>query len=415
MNGRYFTYDGENSLNFGLMIAGIDINDEVNLGLKREVLRGNFNRTRSMVHHMGATWSEPLSFDITFMKDACNNNYEDERMIFTEEDINEIAMWLTSADYPTLFHMYDYQVREDPYTSAIVVNFDEGDQHTYEIIADGYKNAEYTIIRDMWRCQMVYTSTEGADPPDLWVTLSPDYIQFSSQNEAYIQAITKIRIDGNSTEFHTFNVDKYFSIDDNNPDIYHYKHYSVMNHKYNYYGIFEDIQPQMVGDKIVALKATFTTNSPFAWTPEYSVTSNYDNRIIAQIRSAEKYREIYPLIAFTPKVKLDEEMQTEVTFRNTRDDFGIKLKLYQGVTTYLDCEKCLVYYTIIDPSDDDEVTYMSIDDIYEQDIETITPSGLVDERHIYWPRLYYGKNEIVITGDCSVTMIYREPRKVGEY
>lgn len=140
MNGKYFTFDGENSTEYNLMIAGIERISDVNLGLKRDILRGTFNRYKSRVGHMGATWSEPLTFQIELMKDACKFEYADAAMIFSEEELNEIAAWLTSPDYPTLFHMYDYFQEVNPTNSMIVVDFGEGSEHTYKFNAEGYKD-----------------------------------------------------------------------------------------------------------------------------------------------------------------------------------------------------------------------------------------------------------------------------------
>lgn len=108
MDGKYFIFDDESSIDYGLIIAGIEQNDEVNLGLKRDVLSGTFNRNKQKVFHMGTTWSEPLSFSITLMKNPCNIDYDNEQLEFTENEINSVATWLTSPDYPTLFHMFDY-------------------------------------------------------------------------------------------------------------------------------------------------------------------------------------------------------------------------------------------------------------------------------------------------------------------
>ena len=56
---------------------------------------------------MGTQWSDVLTFTMSLIKDPC---YEMNNYIFTEEEVDDIAAWLTSPDYPTLFHMYDYDV-----------------------------------------------------------------------------------------------------------------------------------------------------------------------------------------------------------------------------------------------------------------------------------------------------------------
>lgn len=402
MDGKYFIFDDESSIDYGLIIAGIEQNDEVNLGLKRDVLSGTFNRNKQKVFHMGTTWSEPLSFSITLMKNPCNIDYDNEQLEFTENEINSVATWLTSPDYPTLFHMFDYYFQASPDDSVIAVNFGPGQQHTYLFEADGYQTVKYTVTRDgdQWS---TLSSTDALTPPQLSVALAPDYVSFSTQDEDYVRAITMICIDGDPGNAR-HQVDKFYSYDFDPP------YYTVLNHTYDYYGVFDNIEAQTINGKIVSLVATFVTNSPFAWTPLMTIDAQ-NNELLLRIRSADKYREIYPLIAFTPAVDDgSSDLYSYVTFRNTRDDLGIQLKLYQGVTTYVDCEKCIIYY-----DNQSENIYTNIDDILEQEINTITENGEIDNLHIYWPKLYYGENKIEITGDCQVSISYREPRKVGEY
>lgn len=42
-------------------------------------------------------------------------------------------------------------------------------------------------------------------------------------------------------------------------------------------------------------------------------------------------------------------------------------------------------------------------------------SDLLYSREIYWPKLRFGPNTFRITGECSLLMEYREPRKVGDW
>lgn len=107
MYGRNFYYNGRSSEEFSLMIGSFDGNDEVPFSLGRSPLVSAMNRYRSTPNHMGAQYSSVLSFTITLIKNVCNKTQAE--MVFTEDEVDEINAWLTSPDYPILFHMYDYE------------------------------------------------------------------------------------------------------------------------------------------------------------------------------------------------------------------------------------------------------------------------------------------------------------------
>ena len=76
--------------------------------------------------------------------------------------------------------------------------------------------------------------------------------------------------------------------------------------KYDYFGLFTDIQPVYVGGEIMGLGCVFTTNSPFAWTKEYEETYQANSLgqispIPININHAEATREIYPTIVIDTK------------------------------------------------------------------------------------------------------------------
>lgn len=108
MHGKYFTYNGYSSEDFGLMLGGFNVNEDIPLGLSRNILKGEMNRYRKIPNFMGTSYVDVLQFTISLIKDPCENaNQED--MVFTEDEVDEITTWLTSPNYPILFHMYDYE------------------------------------------------------------------------------------------------------------------------------------------------------------------------------------------------------------------------------------------------------------------------------------------------------------------
>lgn len=103
--GKNFEFNGKNSSDFGIMLAGFEEISSIPMGLDREVNRGEANIYRHKRNHFGATYTSPLEFELSIIK----NIEEDQRdMIFSRNEIRSITAWLTSPLYPELFHMTDY-------------------------------------------------------------------------------------------------------------------------------------------------------------------------------------------------------------------------------------------------------------------------------------------------------------------
>lgn len=246
---------------------------------------------------------------------------------FTEDEINTIMAWLTSPDYPMLFHMYDYDLDEN-------------------------------------------------------------------KNPVYI------------------------------------------NRKYDYFGLFSNVELQVIDDVVIGLDMTFTTNAPFAWTHEQHVLINTTTSLtpgeVTQsfvINTPENYREIYPTIKITGistnEFDYDPETGTytgsassreTITIKNNNDistsyDYGHQIiQVPREITIkvphapiYIDSSKGRIY-DIVSTVSGGVNRILSFDDL-----------GLTDVSYIYWPRIFNGANSWTITGNCEVDITYREPRKVGAF
>lgn len=280
INTFSFDYNGHNSAEFDLAIGGISISDDIPLGMNREILAGSINRYRSNPNHMGTQWSDVLQFELSFVKNPCDYPNQAD-IIFTEYEINRIAAWLTSPDYPLLFHMYDNDL--DSFT------------------------------------------------------------------------------------------------------------------RFDYFGLFSDLQPQILDGDIIGLTCMFKTNSPFAWTQMItkSYTVSDTTTLTISTQTAEYNREIYPLITVTPS-NVGNPGRVNITITNhTDNDRSITMSLLKQIPTYIDCQHSRIY---------DANGLVSMEDV-----------GIGDLTYIYWPRLYYGNNSITIIGDTDISFSWREPRKVGAY
>lgn len=177
------------------------------------------------------------------------------------------------------------------------------------------------------------------------------------------------------------------------PALFHmYDYGDNVASKYDYFAVCNDITPQEIGGEIVGFDMNFITNSPYAWTEEvkYDYNNVGTNNHSIYIQNSERQGLLFPVIT----VETQSESPVEVTIQNTADLESLTLTLTNPVTT-IDCQRSMIYAGN---------TFLSFEDL-----------GLTDVAHIYWPRLYNGKNTLTFTGDAKFTVRFREPRKVGAY
>lgn len=278
MFGKHFIYDGHSSEEFNLTIASFDSNDEIPMGLTRNILKGETNRFRTSPNHMGTSYDDVLTFKVTLVKNPCKRTTEKD-MYFLEDEIDNINAWLTSSDYPILFHMYDYDNEND--------------------------------------------------------------------------------------------------------------------HKYDYFGIFTDVETQTVGGRVIGLIYTFTTNSPYAFTEkiEKDFVCSGETNITIEVNSSERKREIYPVIKLLPTG--DPLERVTITIKSITDNNRSMILKVLKEPIIIDCSKSMI---------SDAVGLLNFEDL-----------GISDLDYIYWLRLYHGINTFIVTGDVELTFEYREPRKVGAF
>jgi len=402
MHGKYFTYDGEDSQTHRLAIAGLEQNDDVVFSLGREVFASQLNRYRNRVGHMGTRWSDVLTFNIQFIKSPCDNGSA-ANMYFTEDEVNEINAWLTSPDYPTLFHMYDYDFERDSSDSMILV--DGTNIGAIVVNASGYYPVTYTISDESATASIDSTpqyDEEGAEipkvnpPTEISVNKYNGYYSLIINDKDFLNSITSITVD--NVEYSNIHTNSWLStyakeggkIADSYTILINTE--KVLNNKYDYFGVFSDVQAQVIDGNVVGFDCTFTTDSPFAWTHE--IHQEVNGSATFTVNSAEKYREIYPLIEISPTVDGSSATRSKVKIVNGVDGGEMELNLLQGSPTTLDSRRSII---------NDATGLVSFTDL-----------GISDVDYIYWPKLYNGENTITITGGIA-TIKYREPRKVGDY
>lgn len=105
--GNKFNYYGKSSDDFHLCICGIEEERDAPLALDRELEKGDTNRYRKQANHFGTKYSDVLAFTIHIIKDPeYYTLFEDQS--FTRSELRTVTSWLTGPQFPSLFHMYDY-------------------------------------------------------------------------------------------------------------------------------------------------------------------------------------------------------------------------------------------------------------------------------------------------------------------
>ncbi len=399
MFGKYFTYNGHSSSEYGLMIGYIDgMSVNVPLSLSRDSLYGTLNRWKNKVNSMGAVWQDCLTFEIGCILSFCDQEYDSETVI-TEDELDEINAWLTSPDYPLLFHMYDYDFeKEVGYDTLYITGTSSGSVTVTYVDEESGTTVSTTITVDLTALTATCSGHElGLIKKDSYYIITAS----NDEDAKWLNSITGVSIDGEdyiqqskTSEWSSGTI----TGDISNSYLLGGKYEKFLSKQYDYFGIFTNVEPQLLGENIVGLTLTFSTNSPFAWSPlkQYSTTATESGTTLTlESKGSELEREIFPLISInepTTESLGEKTCKIECVTDNSR---SLEIITRPDDVIFVDCEQAIIY---------DSSGVISFEDL-----------GIDDVGEIYWPRLYYGTNTINITGTATVTIMWREPRKVGAY
>ena len=163
--------------------------------------------------------------------------------------------------------------------------------------------------------------------------------------------------------------------------------------EYDYFGVFTDVVAS--DNAIHCLECTFECTTPYALSSEQTVVIEEGEGIVTN--NSDEYEDyVYPTIIIEPTAT--EIGSYSITITNETDGGkSITLKnMKRNDTVTIDCEKM----TIKNRSG----SLISFDDI---DIDVLD--------YIYWFRLLHGDNKILVSGDATITFVFRYPVKVGAY
>lgn len=218
---------------------------------------------------------------------------------------------------------------------------------------------------------------------------------------------------------------------------------------YEILGAFTEINTYKLGNgRVVGFQCVFTSISPYAFSPLHSITQNVsspvDSTITIDLETDEPQLPIYPKITIqqngiTPVVNVSKEMgDLDVWVPNT-------VYYYAGGGKYYWIDSEGVRHTSSTNTSGFETTSVSIANVHTDEYgekrvfdllvtnnikgETVVLDGankvVSSSRAInrifgnnfswQWLPLYEGTNKITVVGNCTVTLEWRSPMKIGEF
>lgn len=151
---------------------------------------------------------------------------------------------------------------------------------------------------------------------------------------------------------------------------------------------------KLSNNRTVGIVATFEAVTPYALSDLYTITktiTSADNKITIDIDTDDN-KPVYPRVTI-------QANNANIKFINKHTDFFNVSKSYNSLelTNNTSGERIVV------------------DGANKLISSSSTKRIFGDDFNWVWLELYDGKNEITIEGNCTVTIEYREVRKVGEY
>ncbi len=160
-------------------------------------------------------------------------------------------------------------------------------------------------------------------------------------------------------------------------------------------GNWSEIQLYKIANqRTVGVTAVFDSCMPYALSDLYTVTKTItaaDNKITINIDTDDN-KPVYPRVTI-------QTNGNDIKFINTHTDFFNKSKSYNSLE-------------VINNASGETVTVDGANQIIKT---SLTRRIFGDDFNRVWLELYDGKNELTVDGNCTVTLTWRESRKVGEY
>ena len=340
---------------FGNFIAvDFDGDSDISLALERDMEMGETNKYRIEPNFFGDKWSSPLAFELHIIKNACKYSNQTE-MVFSQNEIREIAGWLTSPHYPKWIN-FEYSP-------------DDIDKDKISTYKGWFNNIEtYVVGGAVYGLRLCFTCTTSFGYTDEKNVI----IQNSS---AIIMADI---VDNNSDELESYCY----------PQIHIYPNATGSCFICN----LSDAKILDSGELNNSLSDIVEAFATKEWcTIRYAGDGSENPAPICDNKALQFY-----LIN-----KYGDETKCTILYSSEDGQYYIieggfmSMELKEDLEINLDCQRLLIHDSI-----GRMITYDEL--------------GIMDVDNIYWLRLKHGTNKFLIYGDMTITFKYKESRKVGE-
>ena len=151
---------------------------------------------------------------------------------------------------------------------------------------------------------------------------------------------------------------------------------------------------KIANNRTIAITAVWDSISPFALSDLYTVTktiTSTDNKITINIDTDDN-KPVYPRLTI-------QTSSADVKFTNKHTDILNNSKSYSS----------------LELANNNSGEKIIVDGANKIISSSSTKRIFGDDFNWVWLELYDGKNELTVNGNCTVTIEYREVRKIGEY
>lgn len=151
---------------------------------------------------------------------------------------------------------------------------------------------------------------------------------------------------------------------------------------------------KIANNRTIAITAVWDSISPFAFSDLYTVTkttTSTDNKITINIDTDDN-KPVYPRVTI-------QTSSADVKFVNKHTDLLNNSKSYSS----------------LELANNNSGEKIIVDGANKIISSSSTKRIFGDDFNWVWLELYDGKNELTVNGNCTVTIEYREVRKIGEY
>lgn len=354
-----FIYNGHSLSEYGFMVVNFEEQEDLPLGMERTVEKSDKNRFRDRSHVFNVVSASDLEFTISIMKNICDYPDTIDQAI-TEEELREIAQWLTSNDAPLwLEKKKNGKVDDIQYLGLFtnITSFFLGELYGLTLSFSCVSPFGYT-----------HTKTISKD-----VTGTVNFIVDNQTDvlNKYCYPVIKLRPKKNQDVLLVNQNDMsvletgLLSFNDDTPST---EKLNLLKKKVDTYGTLHGLQIE--------------------YTYDDEEIQSYCDHSVLEFYGTDSNQKRKKYIAYYLN---DNKAYT----------IGIGgymcLKLSQSLNITIDCVKYKIYDSLKRP------VYLST-------------LGVQDVDYFYWMQIKAGYNSMMYIGtDCQITLEYQEPRKVGAF